>query len=172
MNHQEILMLIFVACTTVAIIFQALLLFALYKAVERSSERMENIANRLEQKATPVLAVARTILDDAQPKISEITSNLAQTTATIRAHAEAVAETTGEIVNRARMQAARLDEMIGSTVNKVEETTDFLQQSVVTPVRRVHAIFHAVNVGLGFLRRAREDKKQRSAAQDEEEMFI
>lgn len=172
MNH-EILMLIFVACTTVALVFQAGLLFALYKAVERSSERMENIANRLEQRAAPVLTVARTILDDAQPKISEITSNLAQTTATIRAHAAEVAETTGEILNRARMQAARLDEMISSTADKVEETTDFLQHSVVTPVRRVHAIFHAVNVALGFLRRAREEKKQRSAAaQDEEEMFI
>ena len=171
MNHDT-LMLIFVACTTIAIVFQAGLLFALYKAVERSSERMENIANRLEQRATPVLTIARTILDDAQPKISEITSNLAQTTATIRAHAEEVAETTGEILNRARMQAARLDEMISSTANKVEETTDFLQHSVVTPVRRVHAIFHAVNAGLGFLRRAREDKKQRGAAQGEEEMFI
>lgn len=172
MNLHDTLMLIFVALTTIAIVFQAGLLFALYKAVERSSERMENIANRLEQKATPVLAVARTILDDAQPKISEITSNLTQTTAIVRAHAAEVAETTGEILNRARMQAARLDEMISSTASKVEETTDFLQHSVVSPVRRVHAIFHAVNVGLGFLRRARGENKQRNAAQDEEEMFI
>src|SRR5947209_20445572 len=97
-------MLIFVACTTVAIVFQAGLLFALYKAVKRSSERMEKVANRLEQQATPVLAVARSILDDVQPKISEITSNLAQTTATIRAHATEVVETSGEILNRARMQ--------------------------------------------------------------------
>ena len=171
---NDTLMLIFVACTTVAIVFQAGLLFALYKAVKRSSERMEKVANRLEQQATPVLAVARSILDDVQPKISEITSNLAQTTATIRAHATEVVETSGEILNRARMQAARLDEMISSTANKVEETTDFLQHSVVNPVRRVHAVFHAVNAGLGFLRRVREEKKHgnAAAAQGEEEMFI
>ena len=173
MNHDT-LMLIFVALTTIAIVFQAGLLFALYKAVGRSSSRMESIAARLEEQATPVLKAARTILDDVQPKISEITGNLAETTATIRSHAAQVVETTGEILNRARMQAARLDEMISNTANKVEETTDFIQHTVVSPVRRVHAIFQAVNAGLGFLKRTRDEKKRRggAAGQGEEEMFI
>ena len=174
MNHDTLtlLMVIFVACTTIAIIFQAGLLFALYKAVKRSSSRMESIAARLEERATPVLDIARAILDEAQPKISEITGNLAETTATIRAHAAHVADTTGEILNRARMQAVRLDEMISSTANKVEETTDFLQYSVVTPVRRVHAVFQALSAGLAFFKNSRRHKKQHSGAAGEEEMFI
>ena len=172
MNHDTLL-LIFVALTTIAIIIQVALLFALYKAVERSSARMESIATRLEERTAPVLNTIQTILDDAQPKVSEITSNLAETTATIRSHATQAAEATSEILNRARMQAVRLDEMISSTANKVEETTDFLQHSVVTPVRRVHAIVQALNAGLGFLKRTRAEKKRRgNAGAGDEEMFI
>jgi len=171
-NHDTLL-LIFVACTAIAIIIQVALLFALYKAVERSSSRMESIATRLEERTAPVLNTVHAILEDAQPKVSEITSNLAETTATIRSHASQAAEATAEILNRARMQAVRLDEMISNTANKVEETTDFLQHSVVTPVRRVHAIVQAVNAGLGFLKRTRDQKKRRgNAGPDDEEMFI
>jgi methyl-accepting chemotaxis protein len=170
-NHDTLLT-IFVALTAVAIIIQMIILFALYKAVQKSSARMESIAGRLEEKATPILQTAHSILDDAQPKISEITSNLAETTATIRAHASHVADTTGEILNRARMQAVRLDEMISSTANKVEETTDFIQSSVVTPVRRVHAVVQALSAGLGFLRRTHAEKKAHGKGHGDEEMFI
>ena len=84
-----------------------------------------------------------------------------------------MAQATGEIVERARMQAARLDHLIHSTADKVAETTDFLQTSVVTPVRRVHAILSAVNAGIGFLRQNRARKKgPQLAAEEDEEMFI
>jgi hypothetical protein len=84
-----------------------------------------------------------------------------------------VAEATGEIVERARMQAARLDEVIHSTVDKVEQTTDYLQNSVIRPVRRVHAIVQALNAGFSFFKHARAAKKgAQLAAEEDEEMFI
>ena len=164
---------VFVVVTAAAFCLQLVLLFLLYRAIEKSSERMENVANRMEQRAAPVLSAAHAILDDAQPKISEITSNLAEASLTIRSQVSDIAHATGEIVERARMQAARLDELIHTTVDKVEQTTDFLQTSVITPVRRVHAILQAVNAGIGFLRRNRAKKKgPQLATEEDEEMFI
>jgi hypothetical protein len=119
--------------------------------------------------------VAHAILDDAQPKISEITTNLAEATAIVRANVSHVADTTSEIVERARMQAVRLDELVSSTLEKVEQTTDFLQNRVVAPVRRVHAIVQAVGAGLSFLKSTRRQKQashQNGEDEDEEEMFI
>lgn len=164
---------IFVAVTAIAFVLQLLVLYALKNAIEKSSERMESMASRVEKTAMPLMTTASAILEDAQPKMAEITSNLAEASSTLRANVANVAEATGEIVERARMQAARLDEMIHATVDKVEQTTDFLQNSVVRPVRRVYAIVQAVNAGFSFFKRSRGAKKgPQSAAEEDEEMFI
>ena len=172
MNHDTVLT-IFVAVTAVAFCLQLVILFLLYKSIEKSSERMENTVNRLEQRLAPVLTTANTMLEEVQPRISEITSNLAQATATIRSHVEVVADATGEIVERARLQAARIDHMIHSTADKVEQTTDFLQSSVVTPVRRIHAVVQALSAGLKFFKQSRRSRKAAELTEEEdEEMFI
>lgn len=172
MNPNTVLT-IFVAVTAVAFVGQLIVLLLVRKAIEKSSERMEDVANRIEHRAAPVLATARAILEQAEPRIGEITSNLAEASAQIRSQVAGVAQATGEIVERARMQAARLDDLVHSTADKVEQTTDFLQTSVITPVRRVHAIVSAVNAGIGFLRRNRARKKgPQLATEEDEEMFI
>ena len=52
---------IFVVVAAVAIVVQMGILFALYKALRQTSERVEGIAGRLEQQAMPVLATAAAI---------------------------------------------------------------------------------------------------------------
>lgn len=171
---NDILLIIFIGLTTVAVVLQVIILYGLKKGIEQSSARMESIANKIEQRSEPVLSVAHAILEDAQPKISEITSNLAETTATVRSHASEMAAATAEILERARVQAARLDDLVNSTANKVEETTDYIQHTVVTPVRRIHAVVTALNAGLKFLKHSRAQKKAEALAKAEadEEMFI
>jgi methyl-accepting chemotaxis protein len=169
-----ITMLVFVIVAAVAIVLQTGILFAFYKLTRETTARMENIVGRMEQQTTPVLVTAHAILEDAQPKLAEITSNLAESSATVRAHVAQMADATGEIVERARTQAARLDEVVSSTMEKIEITTDFVQHSVIGPVRRIHAIVQAVSAGLGFLKAARARRK---AAENhdsgvDEEMFI
>ena len=139
-------LIVFVGVASVAIVLQLAVLWAFYKAATHSSQQMQQTVVRLEQKTDPILTTAQAILEDAQPKIREITSNLAEATAIARAQVSQVADTTGEIMERARLQAARLDELVHSTLEKVENTTDFLQNSVVRPVRRIHAIVQAVPI--------------------------
>ncbi len=164
---------IFVIVAAVAIVLQMVIMFALYRAMKQTAARVEGIAGRVEQQTAPVLILANAILEDAQPKVAEITSNLAETTATLRAHVSQVAEATGEIVERARLHAARVDEFVGNTMDKLENATELLETRVLTPVRRVQAIISAVTTGLGFLRNSRGQRKARAArAGHDEEMFI
>jgi methyl-accepting chemotaxis protein len=164
---------IFVVVAALAIVLQTVILYALYRMMQETTSRMQSLAGRMEEQTSPVLVTAHAILEDAQPKIAEITSNLAESTATVRAHVAQMAEATGEIVDRARMQAARLDEFVSNTVDKIEVTTDFVQHSVISPVRRIHAIVQAVSAGLSFLRanRARRKAETNNSGVDEE-MFI
>ena len=162
---------IFVVVAAVAIVVQMAVLFALYKALRQTSERMEGIAGRLEQQATPVLVTAAAILDDAKPKIAEITTNLAETSASVRSHVSEVGHATSEIVERARLQAARLDEFVISAANKVEATSDLLQTRVLSPMRRVRAIVTALNAGLTFFR-SNPPRRNSTGEVEDEEMFI
>jgi len=169
-NH---IITVFVVVAAVAIVLQMVILFALYKALRQSSERVEGIAGRLEQQASPVLTTAAAILEDAQPKIAEITTNLAESSATIRAHVEQVGEATGEIAERARAQAARLDEFILSAAHKVEVTSELLQDKVLSPMRRVRAMVSALNAGLSFLKSNRRARHRTNGENvEDEEMFI
>ncbi len=99
---------IFVIVAAVAIVVQMGILLALYMAMRQTANRMEGIAGRLEQQTTPLLSTANAILEDAKPKIAEITTNLAESTATVRAHVAHVTEASGEIVERARHHAMRM----------------------------------------------------------------
>lgn len=163
---------IFVIVAAVAIVLQMAILFALYKAVKQTSARVEGIAVRVEEQATPLLATANAILEDAQPKISEIASNLAESTVTLRAHTAQVAQATGEIVERARLNAVRMDEFVGNTMDKIEVASELLESKVLNPVRRVQAIISAVSAGLGFLRNNSNNRARAARARQDEEMFI
>jgi methyl-accepting chemotaxis protein len=149
------------------------ILIALYVGMRQAASRMEGIAGRLEQQTGPLLTTATAILEDAQPKIAEITSNLAESSATVRAHVSQVAEATGEIVERARLHAIRMDEFVGSTIGKIETASEILETKVLSPVRRVQGIIAAVNAGLGVLRGSRSRRKAAHASMgQDEEMFI
>ncbi len=163
---------IFVVVAAVAIVVQMVILFALYKALRQSSSRMEGIAGRLEQQASPVLATAAAILDDAKPKIAELTTNLAESSAIVRAQVAQVGEATGEIVERVRMNAARLDDFVLSAAHKVEATSELLQEKVLSPMRRVRAVVSALSAGLAFLKSNRSQRKNTGGQVEDEEMFI
>ncbi len=164
---------IFVIVAAVAIVVQMGILIALYVAVRQAASRVEGMAGRLEKQASPLLATAAVILEDAQPKVAEITSNLAESSATVRAHVAQVAEATGEIVERARLHALRVDEFVGNTMGKIETASEILETRVLTPVRRVQAIVQAVNAGLGVLRSHRSRRRSANpGVEQDEEMFI
>jgi len=169
---KDTVITIFVVVAAFAIVVQTGVLIALYIALRQSSARIEGIAGRLEHQASPVLATANAILADAQPKIAEITTNLVESTATMREHVTQVGEATGEIVERVRMQAVRLDEFITSAANKLEATSEVLQTSVLSPIRRVRAIVQALGAGLSFLRAHRARRKTSATEVEDEEMFI
>lgn len=171
--NSNTLLLIFVGATAVAVTLQMVILYMLYLAVSRSAAKVENLAGQLQERAIPILDSTAVILEDAQPRISEITANLAETSAIVRDRAEHVSLATGEVIERARMQIIRLDELVTSTVEKVDQTTDFLQNMVFTPVRRVQAIIQALSAGLNFFRRSRAiSKVHQVAMKEDEEMFI
>src|SRR6185312_16400972 len=141
----------FVAITSVAVVLQMLILLAFYLTAKRTSAQVESIATDFQRRATPLLENARDILADATPKLKEITSNLTETSSSLKKHAGTLGDAAVEIALRARNKVVQTDDLLTRTLDRVEKTTGAVQNSVLSPVRRVNGFLQALSVVIGSL---------------------
>ncbi len=168
--------MVFIAVTAAAVLLQAGILTALYLAVRKSSARMEAVALELKTKAVPALETAQAILTELRPKLTVIADNLTETTHSVRSQVERVDATVSDAVDRTRLQVIRADELLSRTLDRVEETSDMVHQTVVSPVRQFAGLIQGVTAGIEFLlggrgrRNGGSREGRRPVPQDE--MFI
>jgi hypothetical protein len=172
---MENLIPIFIAVTAAAVVLQALVLVFMYLAVRKSSARMEAIATEVKGKTLPALEAAQSILTEIRPKLQVISDNLSESTVVIRAQVERADATVNDLVDRARLQVIRADELLTRTLDRVERTSDMVHTTVVSPIRQVSGIMRGVTAGVEYLlgnryRRNGGNRERRPVPQDE--MFI
>jgi len=166
------LLTFFIAVTSVAVVLQTAILLGLYLSVRRTTTQMEAIALDFQRRANPIIENARDILADATPKLQAITTNLAEASSTLKRQAETLGDTAVEIAVRAGNKVAQADDVLTRALEGVERTTAAVQNSVLSPVRRVNGVLHAISVGIGaFLnqKRGRDDGRR---GPGDEGMFV
>jgi methyl-accepting chemotaxis protein len=167
---------VFVALTGAAVVLQAGILAALYVTMRKSSARMEALAVELKTKALPALETAQEILTELRPKLTVIADNLTETTHSVRSQVERMDATVNDVVDRARLQIIRGDELLTRTLDRVEETSDMVHSTVVSPVRQFAGLIQGVTAGIEFLlgNRGRKNGSSREARRPvpQDEMFI
>ena len=167
---------LFIALTGVAVILQAGLLAAMYLSMRKSSARLEALALEVKTKALPTLETAQAMLVDLRPKLTVIADNLTETTHSVRSQVERMDATVNDVVDRARLQIIRGDELLTRTLDRVEETSDMVHQTVVSPVRQFSGLIQGVTAGIEFLLggRGRKNVNGRDARRPvpQDEMFI
>ena len=172
---NETILTAFVIATCLAVIIQAGILLGMFISMKKTSERMEALAKRVEEKALPVLESTRVILEDTAPKLKEITANLAEVSGTIKTQVNRMDATFNDAVDRTRLQVIRVDELVSRTIDKVEETTEMVQHTVLAPMKQLTGVIQGLSVGVGaFLNRRRKAAMEAAAAgrADDDEMFI
>lgn len=166
---------IFIALTGAAVVLQAGILAAMYLAMRKSSARMEALAIEVKTKALPTLETAQAMLTELRPKLQVITENLMETSIAVRGQVQRVDAAVNDVVDRARLQVIRADELLSRTLDRVEETSDMVHNTVVSPVRQISGIMQGITVGLEFLLGGRGRRNGGSGARrtvPQDEMFI
>ncbi len=161
-----------VAAITAAVVLQALILVALYLAMRKTSARMEELAVEVKSKTLPAVESAHALLTELRPKIEVIADNLSHTTTMVRDQLQRVDATLNDVIDRTRLQVIRADELVSRTLDKVEETTDMVHHTVVSPVRQVSGIFHGVTAGLQYLLMRKRARAREGVGVPQDEMFI
>ncbi len=167
---------LFIAATAVAVVLQLLILIAMFLSVKKTTERMEKMAAEVQVRTLPVLEQANGILTDIRPRLQMISTNLAESSVMLKKQMERLEATVDDIVDRTRLQVIRADEMVSRGLDRVEETTDLVHHTVMSPIRQVSAVVQGISSALGFFvggskRRAKKDGERARATQDEE-LFI
>lgn len=166
---------LFIYATAVAVVLQMVILAVLMLSVRKTSARLESLADELQRRGLPLLESAQAVLTDSRGKIETITANLASTTSTLKNQVERMDATVNDVVDRTRLQVIRADDMVSRAMDKVEETTDMVQHTVISPVRQMAGLMHGLSVGLGaFFGRNRRSpgRREHSRVTQDEELFI
>ena len=167
---------IFVAMTAFALLVQAGVLVAMFVAMRKTSVHVHALADEIKTKILPVVDKADVMLTEIRPKVQVIATHVEETTAMVRSEVERVDATISDVVDRARLQVIRADELMSRTLDRVEQTSEIVHKTVISPVRQVSGLVQGLTVGLEFLfggrgrRNGGSRNERRPVPQDE--MFI
>jgi hypothetical protein len=167
---------VFIALTGIAVLLQAGVLLAMYITMRKSGERLEALATEVKTKVMPTVEQAQQMLTEMRPRFEVIVDNIEGATTVIRSQIERVDATVTDAMDRARLQIIRGDELLTRTMDRVEQTSDMVHKTVVSPVRQLSGLMQGITVGLEFLfggrnrRNGGSREERRPVPQDE--MFI
>jgi hypothetical protein len=166
---------VFIFLTGAAVMLQAFILLAMYLAMRKSGERMETLATEVKTKILPTLEQVEAMLSEIRPKLQVIADNLQDSTTVLRDQVQRMDATVKDAVDRGRLQIIRADELLTRTLDRVEQTSDMVHQTVISPVRQLSGLMQGITVGLEFLfgrgrRNGGSREERRPVPQDE--MFI
>jgi hypothetical protein len=158
----EGLLTLFVALTAAAIVTQAGVLVGIYVMSRRLSTQVERFMNETRELMVPVRSIAEN-LSTASANIVEIGLSARDQFRRV----EALVTDTGEALH---VQLERFDRVSHNVIDRINETAEIVQDSVVRPVREIAAVAKGLTRGFGsffFGRRSTVDQ-----ARQDEELFI
>jgi len=145
--------------------------------VEKVGAAFEQIAPLVEKlefaadQAGKLLTSANRIIEDARPRISEVSSEVAAISHSSREQVERLGELLQDAGDRARSRLEQIDQTVESTVEQVEQVGDAVKRTVMRPVREVNGIAAGISAAVATLVGKPRKYSVDSATQDEE-MFI
>jgi hypothetical protein len=166
---------VFIALTGLAVLLQAIVLVMIYVGIRKSGARMEALATEVKTKLLPTVERAEVILTDVRPKLQVIADNIQETTILLRDQVQRADATVKDAMDRGRLQIIRADELLTRTLDRVEQTSEMVHSTVISPVRRLSGLVQGLTVGLEFLfggRGRRNGGSRERGPVPQDEMFI
>jgi hypothetical protein len=159
----EALLTFFVALTAIAIAAQAFALVGIYMMSQRLGKQIERFMNETREMMTPIKSIA--------DNLRTASANLVEIGLSARdqfRRVEAMVTDTGEALT---IQIERFDRLSQNVMDRINETAEIVQDSVVRPAREVAAVAKGFTHGIGafLFRRNRSTVDQ---ARQDEELFI
>jgi uncharacterized protein YoxC len=171
-TQQFTVFCIFTGLVALALLIQGIALLIIAMRVRDLAKRMETMSAKITKQLDTVmpqlegfLPVFRSMVD----KVHAMEENVAGISKVAHERALKLDAFIEEATESARLQVARLQNVIETTSERIDDTFSTIQQAVVAPVNEVYAIARGIQTGVDMLFRR---KSVSSRSHQEEEMFI
>ena len=160
---MEGLLTLFVALTAIAVVIQAGVLIAIYIVSKRTSEQISGFVKEAHELMVPMRSVT-----DNLKTVSEDLIELGISAKEQFRRVEAMVTDAGDSL---QVQLERFDRVSKKVVDRIDETAEIVQDSIISPVREVSAFAKGLSRGIQafFFRRSRHAD---DGVREDEELFI
>ena len=159
---MEILLTVFVAITALATLVNALCMVGIWMNSKRMSDQIQRFMGEVRELMGPVRSISENL------RVASV--NLVEIGLAARdqfRRVEAMVTSTGEALT---VQLERFDRLSQHVMDRINETTEIVQDSIVRPAREIAAFAKGLSgFGSFFFRRGRSTVDQ---ARQDEELFI
>ncbi len=166
----------FVMITAVAVVLQMVILAALFFQLRRLMEEMNRVMNDLNARLGPILTRVQILLEETQPRISNLVADASHIVYLARTQAQKVDRVLTDAAERLRAQLVHADRILTGALEAVEEAGSQFRRSVWAPFHKASALIQGIKVGLDFFRSRRRSPSstpdEPAGAAHEEELFI
>ncbi len=156
----------------IALVVQVGILTALFVEMRRTNRKVNGFVTDLHSRVGPILTRIQILLDDTQPKISNMVADAAHVVYLARGQAQKVDRVVTEAADRLRGQLAHADRILTGALEAVEDAGSNIRHSFWRPMQKASALVHGVKVGLDLLRSRRSSRRRDEPKEQEEELFI
>jgi methyl-accepting chemotaxis protein len=159
----EGLLVLFVALTAGAVVLQAVILFGIYQLTRRVAGQVESTLGQLAELTPPLKTVTE--------NLKTVSADVVEIGSSARDQFHRIEDMIGDTNQTLQDQLEKVDRMSREVTERVNETVDVVQDSIIRPVREVGALARGVTKGFELLMN-RRDRHAVDKAQQDEELFI
>src|SRR5215472_10269452 len=120
---------------------------------------------------TDILATTHKILEDARPRIAEVSTETVAIVKSGREQVEYLGDLLHNVSERARVRLEQIDHTVDNTVEQVEKVGESVKGAVMRPVREMQGVAAGISAAVSALV-GRSRKSSVDHATQDEEMFI
>lgn len=163
---------VFVAVTALAVVLQMAILLLLYLQFRRTAEQMARIARDLQSRVSPILMRLQYLVEDAQPRIVGMMTDVSDIVRTARGQAQRADRVFTESMDRLRLQLLHADRILTGVLEAIDDAGARVRRTLWEPVHQVSAFVKGVRTGLDFFRSHRRPADGGTTEQQDEGLFI
>ena len=168
-DSQQLLLTIlavFTGVAAVALIIQMAFLFGIFRAVKGMQERSAAFMDRWE----PVADSSLKALEQLREQSTEILKKISELTDSTKDQIDKVDSILSDVSEFSKTQLGRVDHTVEGTLQRLNETSEALQTTLLAPIRQVRAMVSALSAIVESLFSGRRQTVDRATT--DEEMFI
>jgi hypothetical protein len=195
-SNVEMLLMIFIGITAVAVLLQASVLLGMFLIMRKAIVAGKEEAAEFRAKLTPVLDGSKELLDsgqdvirlakdlvkgahslitDLEPHLESAATDLADMARDIHQQANKLQGAVDDAAFKAQRQVDRVDKMATSTLNRLERFGSLINDAVNVPVRQLSGVIAAAKAVVGTLRTPAQPRRHApppAPVADDKDLFV